>query len=443
MIKTIKRILYLVSLILLIPFVNACNQSNQPLRVVFIHRGDTDFEIYTVEVNGQNLELVTSISTNYLDASFSNLTMELSPTAKHLARFASSGLNIVDLTTGESVLVSENARSVGPFPDILKWSPDGKQLAFTGSASDEVYPYDIYVYNMDTRQVSNLTENELLPDQIGFAWAPDGEHLAFSTYEAGGLGHYAISNVATGSLVWYSDIDVPDDARFHRACHGAWSPDGVHFAFVIGCSLSPTLGPEWFETYVFDLEEGELIPATGLMEEAHIGSVRAKMQPFWYPDGKTLVVAYTYGTPAPWQDADSLGIKPVTEEQGLIVFDLGESRQITNVQLPDSSMPLYRQIAMSSNGQLVWQSQDGWYFATLEESQLQIASADFEISPGCSPILWSPKGDTFAYTGTDDVANCSELDANTIYVVDPEAKTSTDVSATIGGYNWLLGWLQE
>jgi Tol biopolymer transport system component len=56
------------------------------------------------------------------------------------------------------------------------WSPDGRRLAF---ASNQDGQYEIYVLNLDTGVVFNLTRNPA--DDRYPAWSPDGQRIVFTT----------------------------------------------------------------------------------------------------------------------------------------------------------------------------------------------------------------------------------------------------------------------
>src|SRR5207237_1426616 len=56
------------------------------------------------------------------------------------------------------------------------WSPDGRQLVFTGQAGGVT---DLYIYDLDAGQLRRLTNDAFADMQP--AWSPDGRTIAFVT----------------------------------------------------------------------------------------------------------------------------------------------------------------------------------------------------------------------------------------------------------------------
>ena len=59
------------------------------------------------------------------------------------------------------------------------WSPDGKQIAFTGAAGDHPV-WQVYVVSADGGNPQQLTFDD--DDHFSPWWSPDGSHLAYSGY---------------------------------------------------------------------------------------------------------------------------------------------------------------------------------------------------------------------------------------------------------------------
>ena len=100
------------------------------------------------------------------------------------------------------------------------WSPDGRQIVFASSA-DTYAPTDLYVIDMDGRNLRRLTDfpgGEFSP-----AWSPDGRRIAFVSYRLNNLDISVMD--ADGSHVrQLTDSPLIDDSP-------AWSPDGRQIAF--------------------------------------------------------------------------------------------------------------------------------------------------------------------------------------------------------------------
>jgi Tol biopolymer transport system component len=90
------------------------------------------------------------------------------------------------------------------------WSPDGKQLAFSGIS-------DVEIFDLMTSQIRILAHSDR--EILCFDWSPDGKQLACNDF---GL---ILINVADGSFTRFTS-----DAGLNRA---EWSPDGKLLAFTL------------------------------------------------------------------------------------------------------------------------------------------------------------------------------------------------------------------
>lgn len=100
-----------------------------------------------------------------------------SPDAKQLALASKAGKNdrisIIDVATEDVNLLPDfDLDGIGQ----LAWSPDGRTLAFIGYSKGAS---DIYFYNFDTKQISNLTR-DVYSDQDP-AWGADSKTLYFAS----------------------------------------------------------------------------------------------------------------------------------------------------------------------------------------------------------------------------------------------------------------------
>lgn len=98
------------------------------------------------------------------------------------------------------------------------------------------------------------------------AWSPDGERLAYVSFEAG-RPQIFVQNVATGKRRRVADFSGINGAP-------AWAPDGRRLAVVTSRDGNA-------EVYVLDLESGDLTRIT-----RHYG---IDTEPAWAPDGRSLV----------------------------------------------------------------------------------------------------------------------------------------------------------
>lgn len=108
------------------------------------------------------------------------------------------------------------------------WSPDGSRLAF---ASNRVGNFDIYVLELASGQLSNLTAywDQFVAgapaDDTQPAWSPDGSQLVFESQRGGDTDIY-VMDVTGWQVQNLTQRPVDGDGD------PAWSPDGSQLAFV-------------------------------------------------------------------------------------------------------------------------------------------------------------------------------------------------------------------
>ncbi|NIT55063.1 MAG: peptidase S9, partial [Aliifodinibius sp.] len=124
-------------------------------------------------------KLVSANTDAHFDAlRFMNSAGAWSPDGKLFAfvvfKDGENAISIVEVASGD-VKRTIKTDSIGAIYH-LSWSPDGRQLVFSGS---EAGLSDLYLYNLDrgtTRQLTNDRYADLQP-----AWSPDGEKIVFVT----------------------------------------------------------------------------------------------------------------------------------------------------------------------------------------------------------------------------------------------------------------------
>jgi Tol biopolymer transport system component len=151
------------------------------------------------------------------------------------------------------------------------WSPDGDRILFTKRdperEGDDItyFQSDIYVINADGSDETRLTD--LVGEETGPTWSPDGEQIAFSTStgtgEEGDI--YVMSSDGT-ELTRLTDLPGVETEP-------VWSPDGERIAF----------STEWVDradVYVVSSDGSELRRLT----DPAVGET----SPAWSPDGDML-----------------------------------------------------------------------------------------------------------------------------------------------------------
>ena len=140
-------------------------------------------------------------------------------------------LFIFDVAGGSIARLSDSARDeVSP-----AWSPDGRQIAFAANApSDEnegFWQYDLYVLNMATYELTQLTEragSEVEPNDKP-AWSPDGQQIAFISWRTPERPDLCIIPSAGGVSLCLTKLSDgrPDTPLW-------WSPGGHWTAYSVG-----------------------------------------------------------------------------------------------------------------------------------------------------------------------------------------------------------------
>ncbi|MGH7699366.1 MAG: BamA/TamA family outer membrane protein [Gemmatimonadales bacterium] len=225
----------------------------------------------------------STFSSNYESLRFINSSGSFSPdgrafaiAAKHRDR---DDLVILDVRRGR-----EERRLEVPLDGLQtpSWSPDGRQLVFTGF--DGGFS-DLFVVNRDGSDLHRLTHDpyaELQP-----AWSPDGKTIAFTTdrgpdtdFRLLKFGNFrvALLDVATGR------VDLLPHMDDGKNINPVWAPDGQALAFV-----SDRTGIS--NVFLYDFADRELYQLTDLFTGASgISAISPVLS--WASEADRLAFAY-------------------------------------------------------------------------------------------------------------------------------------------------------
>jgi Tol biopolymer transport system component len=186
---------------------------------------------------------------------------------------------------------TSTASTALPIPDS---SPDRANLGSDGMVLYESGAMDglprLRVLQPD------LSGVELLPDvpgiQFGAAWRPDGERIAFTSYDA--------VEIRTHPLIWETDAEGAEPTLLSEDCElptcvaeyePGYSPDGSQLVFVR--TTAPAGGDEESVVAIRDLETGAV---TELEATRRPRAAAENLHPRWSPDGQTIAYGVTeYG----------------------------------------------------------------------------------------------------------------------------------------------------
>jgi Tol biopolymer transport system component len=212
--------------------------SNDGNRIAFLSngnekRGELFIDLWLADAHtGKRIKRLVQSTTNpnfeelrllYSQSSFSNDGRTLAFTAQ---REGKDVLYLMDVATA-----NVRARLDLPVDAVWSpvWSPDDKQIAFSGSHGGIS---DLYIVNADGKGLRQLT-NDLYGD-LQPAWSPDGRRLAFATDRGPETDlsvlkfskwRIAVMDVQTGAI----EV-LPGQAGLNL--NPQWSPDGAELAFI-------------------------------------------------------------------------------------------------------------------------------------------------------------------------------------------------------------------
>ena len=281
----LRRCLFLLLLVLMVAWDNVVQGFES--RIVFASNRDGDWDIYSMDINGDNLLQLT-------DQPGSDEYPACSPDGRRIAfksiRGAAPELYVMDSNgNNEFRLTHDSFRKNRP-----SWSPDGKRIAFSSFRLPDVN-WEIYAIGADGENEINLTkhkEPDLLP-----SWSPDGSKIAFvSMFDGGAFGsrHIFVMN-ANGK----GRRNLTGDTGLVDSFDPTWSPDGSKIAFRSLFNLVS------FEIYVMTAEGKEL---ERLTEESN------SSMPAFSPDGRKIAFVSTHdeGTDIFLMDANGMNVVKLT-----------------------------------------------------------------------------------------------------------------------------------
>ena len=188
-------------------------------RIFFSSNRDGDWDIYSMDANGDNLAQLT-------DHPASDEYPAGSPDGRRIAfkseRDGTPDLYVMD-RHGDNVirLTSDNFKEGRP-----SWSPDGTRIAFRAFRFD-VLNSEIYAMDADGENEINLTKHKW--SDVRPSWSPDGRKIAFVSFRDGRAEtpkHIFVMNAdGTGRR------NLTEDTGLTNNFAPAWSPDGSKIAF--------------------------------------------------------------------------------------------------------------------------------------------------------------------------------------------------------------------
>ena len=188
-------------------------------RIFFSSNRDGDWDIYSMDANGDNVvQLTNHPATDEAPA--------CSPDGRRIA-FRSERGDTPDLY----VMDSDGSNVVRLTHDDLReghpgWTADGTKFAFS-SFRREVGNSEIYLMDLDGNDPINLTDHKWA--DVRPSWSPNGRKMAFVSFRDGGFNtpHHIFVMNADGT----GRRNLTADTGLKRNWGPTWSPDGRKIAF--------------------------------------------------------------------------------------------------------------------------------------------------------------------------------------------------------------------
>ena len=236
-------------------------------RIVFASDRDGDWDIYSIDANGDNLlQLTNHPASDRFPAG--------SPDGRRIAFVSERGV------TGDLFLMDSDGSNVirlthDNFGEGRPtWTPDGTRFAFS-SFRFVVGNVEIYAMDADGNNLINLTNHKW--HDVRPRWSPDGSKMAFVSYRDGGFNtprHIFVMNAdGTGRR------NLTADTALTNSRNPAWSPDGRKIAF------NSRLNFRGNDIFVITAEGEEL--------ERLTNREGANIQPIYSPDGTKIAFVST------------------------------------------------------------------------------------------------------------------------------------------------------
>ena len=285
---------------------------------------------------------------------------------------------------------------------ITPWSysPEGMHIAYTGYERGDAGDYAIYVSNADGSDVTDLTSTYLDPaenNQGGPVWSPDSRQIAFwnDTNDPSAQGVYLMN---------------ADGTNVHKIADGgfpAWSPDGQSIVF--GAAAG-----EGNDIFLVSIDGSHL---TRLTHTAAIESL-----PIWSPDGAQIAFI----------EGDQIAVMGV---------DGGHVNIITN--MPNDGMGGFSPDWSPDGTTIAFEVFDdhSWNIYTVHPDGTDLRPLADGPGDEIQPV-WSPDGSLIAYMASPQGSGGFGNNTGTydVYTSRPDGTERARVTTDAGGAGGSLAW---
>jgi Tol biopolymer transport system component len=254
-----------------------------PGRIIFTREGNGLVDIYAMDLNGKNLQQLTTSFAIDVWSVWSPDTFKIAfqsdriPDSSYEARFQiftmnSDGSSVSQLTFADTARDSLTHRIIDTTSNFMPaWSPNGIKIAFASTRDTLAHIYVMDPNGTNIVQLTHADGEDAQPD-----WSPDGTKLAFASNRDGNDEIYVMNADGSGQ------VNITNRAGSDLA--PAWSPDGTKIAFQSDRETN-------YAIWLMNADGSNPVRLTTPNGDPQSGAANA---PSWSPDG-TRITYYQAG----------------------------------------------------------------------------------------------------------------------------------------------------
>jgi len=231
------------TLILLLSFLISCKKtvsarkesfremSFEQCKIVFVSNRDGNYEIYSMNPDGNDLKRLTDNPASDREPVWSPDGRKIAFVRDYNSQEQANGeknheIYIMNSDGSEQKRLTNDPKiNSGP-----SWSPDGKKIAFNSTEGSYALSYEIYIMNSDGSKKKRLTDNPVA--DYSPSWSPDGKRILFIRNHTSEEDDGEVSNFE----IYIMNADGSEQKRLTNNpgldFWQSWSPDGRKIVFM-------------------------------------------------------------------------------------------------------------------------------------------------------------------------------------------------------------------